>query len=268
MYRPFLLALALCGLPCAFLAAKQAEGEKPAVKVLTLEMRKQAPPGIDPSIGDYSTSTTMLVMLSLPDKQILAIDAKASSLESMTDDKSTDLTKPDKKNLYPRKWLDDFSMARVSKDKKHCSIHVFFPAVPAEGAMKLTLKAKFVVLCGAEEKNAEGKNVELKDGKSTKVGSVIVSYNKNNSFGNNTAVSIICEDAPRIKSVTFLDKDGQALKTNDYNYLSRNTAGGRNDWISNYTIDGKVDQATVRIIYYDKLESVTVPAELQVGVGF
>jgi hypothetical protein len=268
MYRPILLALALCGLASASLAAKQAEGEKPAVKLLALEVRKQTPAGIDPNIGDFGTSTLMLVMLSVPDKQILTIDSKASSLESMTDDKGTDLTKPAKKTDFARRWIDEYEPTRVSKDKKHCSIRAYFPAAPAEGASKLTLKAKFVVLCGTEEKNAEGKNVELKDGKSTKVGAVIVSYNKNNSFGNNTSVSIICEDAPRIKSVTFLDKDGQALKTNDYSHTSRNTAGGRNDWITNYTIESKVDQATVRIIYYDKLESVTVPAELHVGVGF
>jgi hypothetical protein len=236
--------------------------------VLSLEVRKKPPAGIDPNIGDYNHSTIMLVMLSLPDKQILTIDSKASSLESMTDDKGTDLTKPAIKTDFAPKWIDEYALTRVSKDKKQCSIRPYFPAVPAEGAVKMTLKAKFVVLCGAEEKNAEGKNVELKDGKSTKVGAVIVSYNKNNSSGNNTAVSIICEDAPRIKSVTFLDKDGQALKTNDYSYTSRNTAGGRNDWITHYTIESKVDQATVRIIYYDKLESVTVPVELQFGVGF
>ena len=175
------------------------------------------------------------------------------------------MNKPAKEGSFSPPWLNDYDI-QVSKDKQHLAVRMTFPGVPAAGASKIQLKGNLAVVCGSEEKTAEVKDVELCSEKATKIGSLLLSYDKN-SFGNETRMAFTCEDAPRIKSVTFLDKDGQALSSMPTG-IQRNFGVGRNDWVCYYSLQGKFDKATVRVIYFEKTEVVNVPLELDIGVGF
>jgi hypothetical protein len=268
MNRPLLLALAICIAAVAPLVAEGQPGSKYGFKVQELEIRKSLPEEISKLFdgGYYSaTGTALRALLTVPDKQVLTIDAKASTLTSMTDDKGTDLTKAKNPGGFVPPWIEDFD-TRITKDKKHLMMRMTVPGTPAPGATKINLKANLVVLCGISEKTVEEKNTELKVDKNVKIGSLILSTEK--GFGDNfTNVLFTCEDAPRIKSVTFLDKDGQALRSNSGG-IHPNFAPGRTDWICRYTIESKVDRVTVRVIYYEKMEKVNVPVDLQLTVGF
>jgi hypothetical protein len=266
MIRPFARAIFLAALGSVCLPAAAPTQEKAAPKVMSLEVYKMAPPGVDQNLGSFANSTTLGILLPVAPKNALTIDTKASTLKSATDDKGTDLTKPLRQGDFAPPWINDYAI-QVSKDKQYLSVRMSFPNVPTAGAAKINVKANLAVVCGTEEKTAEVKDVELGSDKTTKVGALILSYDKNGSFGDTMRISFTCEDAPRVKSVTFLDKDGQALMSTAQG-IGRNFGGGRNDWVCYYSLQGKIDKATVRVIYYEKTEVVNVPLDLEVGVGF
>ena len=80
MIRPFarILFLAVVGSVC-FPATAPAQ-EKTAPNVMSLEVVKMAPAGVDQNLGSYASSTGIRVLVPMPKKYALTIDAKASAL--------------------------------------------------------------------------------------------------------------------------------------------------------------------------------------------
>jgi hypothetical protein len=229
-------------------------------KVVGLSIRKPLPA----KPGEFSfnpAGTTLEVVVFQPGRFILGIDAKASKLEQFTDDKKTDLHKS--KGLFGQaNWINEF-MSRPSTDGESCTVQIAGPNAPAKGAEKILLKGSVALKCGAGAKSTDKKDITLKMNEEATVGSFKVKVNSAAAFGSQLTIS---SGEPNIKSVEFLDDNGKAIMTGQPNRISLPTPGGKMEHMVGYFLTGKRDKVTVKINYFDKVENVTVPLDVRVGL--
>jgi hypothetical protein len=233
---------------------------KAAVKVIGLDVHRTTE---NEQIFTFNPGTTVEVILAQPGKFILAIDPKASKLESFTDDKKTDLTKT--KSLFGREWLNA-TLLRFSKDNAHCAFQIYAPSTPAEGASKLQVKANLAVVIGKEEKTAEQKNVTLKAGEKAKLDAIDMTVEKGFPEGKQVTASFITSERS-IKSLEFIDSKGKAIPQ-VFTNTNPTFAGGKNQFQTTCSLPVQADPITVKVTYFSKTETVKVPVELSFGVGF
>jgi hypothetical protein len=242
-----------------------------AIKVVVLEVRKPTPPAENDIAMAYGSGTVIGVQLAQPDRNILAIDRTASKLTQFADDKGTDLSKG---TGYVPAWLESY-MVRISKDRHRCAARLQAPSIPAVGATKILLKASLVLQCGSAEKAVEHKDLDLTpspdkkdkpDAKTVAVGPFSLRVEK--GFGAGPMIRISSDD-PIVKEITFVGADGKPLKgfLSGLNMGVTNTRG-KAEYISTYSFNEKVTRATVKLTYYENIEKVTVPVDLEIGVGF
>ena len=128
----------------------------------------------------------------------------------------------------------------------------------------MSVKGALVLQVGTAEKTVEKKNVTIKGDAKIKVGPVEVSKSRN-LFGDGNAVGVMHTE-PNLKSVVFLDKEGKVL-------ANQSTSGGtlsdgvNTTYMKDYNLKGKAEGMTVRVTYYSKIENVTVPFNLVLGLG-
>ena len=215
--------------------------------------------------GQKGTSLKLLVVL--PDKNIIGMDAAACKLTTFADDKGTDLSKTRGWGSRPG-WLQSFG-PHVSKDGHACIIELHSDDAPAKGAGKITFKAKLALKCGVGE-TTYTERVALKAGTPIKfppapmkVGSV-----KGEGWGDMQMTFTVTssKSTESIKKIVFLGADGKEIK---HRSLGRGRSGspGRMTYETNYGLAEKVDSVTLKITYYSKVETVAVPVDVSVGVG-
>jgi hypothetical protein len=206
--------------------------------------------------------TKLEMSVTQPGKYILEIDTEATTLTSITDDKNTDLTKGYDKFPFLG-WLN-FPGER-SKDGSRFLFLAEFPRAPADGATKVRLKGALVLRMGADEKTVEEKKVTVKEGKPAKVGPFEVGQGK--AFFSETAVVDFVSTTPGLKVVAFSDKDGKPLTGKQVGHLSF-TLNGKTTYTAQYEVKADLTELTVRVTYFAKVESVTVPLDVTVSAGF
>jgi hypothetical protein len=234
-------------------------GDAKTVRVVGLRINQPLPDQERNLAQDaFDPGTRLSVIVTQPGKALLGIDASASKLERFTDDKNTDLNKTDFGG-----WVDAFG-ARTSADRSSIGFQVRSKVVPAAGASKLRLKGTLALRVGGGEKMAEEKNVTLKADAKVKVGPVELSLSKN-AFGDGTPLEVTYPNRV-LKKIEFLDKDGKALQSSTQGGMSVGD-GAKTIYTDNYSLKGKAEQLTVRVTYFGKVETVTVPLDLEVGLG-
>ena len=252
--------LVLCGSISA--DDKKEADEKGSVKpkVVSLSIRKPLPakPG---EFAFMSAGTTLDVVVFQPDKFIVGIDPKASKLDHFTDDKKTDLHKG--KGLFTQtNWINEF-MTRTSADGDNVTIQINGVNAPAKGAEKILFKGSLVLQCGASEKATDKKELTLKNNEEIALGKFKVKVNFTGPFGSNLAV---LADEATVKSAEFFDAQGKAIKPTSSNRSAFPTGLGKNQHTLGYALNGKHEKLSVKITYFEKVESVTVPLDLKVGL--
>ena len=70
-----------------------------------------------------------------------------------------------------------------------------------------------------------------------------------------------------IKSIVFLDNAGNEIKAHTSGHGSM-SFGNMTSYEVTYSLEQKVDTATMRVRYYEKVEKVNVAVDLKIGVGF
>ncbi len=234
-------------------------------QVISLEIHKKLPDAHKDMVFAFRDGTALSVMVSQPGKRILDVDATASKLESFTDDKQSVLTKPKgDRPGFGEMWLDGFP--RIAADGQHCVITLRAPNVPAAGAAAILVKASIALKIGSDPKTEELKNISLKPGDKAAIGKLSVGMPKEN-FGGAPTI-FISSDQPNVGPVVFLDANGKEIKTQPGG-SSRLGLGNKTEYQSHFVFDNKIpDKITVKVTYYTKVESVTVPLDLKTGVGF
>jgi hypothetical protein len=262
----WLSTLCLFAAGTALLAADDAKPEEKSsakVQAISLFIRK-APPAKPGTFVITPNGVTMDLTVSKPGKFIVGIDAKASKLDSFTDDK--------KNNLFKKaagvfggttNWINEYA-TQYGPEGESCTVQITAGNAPGKGAEKIVVKASLVLKCGADEKTSDKKEIALKANEEVKVGDFTVKVNSAGDFGAGLAV---LSAEPRVKSVEFFDADGKALKTMPPGRGNIFNQQGKPQAAASYFLGGKkMDKVSFKITYFDKVEAVTVPLDLRVGL--
>jgi hypothetical protein len=202
------------------------------------------------------SQTSLQLMVSVPDKQLLGVDA-SSSVSEFKDDKKNSLLST---NAFFKTNFNTY--ATISKDRKALLVNVGSNVTPGKGASRITLKGNLVVRCGLDEKSTKAKDVEIKDKAEEKIGDFTLTVTQAKGFGTWGGSFNIKADKPTIKSITFKDADDKDVEV----------AGGvpynfGNVWTYSFTLKKQVEKGKITITYFSKEEKVTIPVEVSIGAG-
>lgn len=245
-----------------FSAGLLTAGDPPtkSVEVVGLHVSKKLPDQDRNLTNSYDHGTGIDLIIRQPGKRILGIDRAASKVTSFKDDKDTDLSKSEGFGGI----VDDLG-TRTSQDGTRVGVRLRSSVLPAKGAAKLVVKGSIVLKIGTDEKTAEEKNVVLKADKGVKVGPATVKIGMGEVNGEKTVMVSYSERV--LKAVVFLDKAGKVLESQSYGGGS-SSDGTTTVYDTDYHVKGLANLATVRITYFSKTESLTVPLDLEINLGF
>ena len=237
---------------------------KASVRTIGLAISKPSKVGDSDQIASFNPGTTVDVVITQPGKFILGIDPKASKLTAFTDDKKTDLSK--RPSTFGREWLNA-SLLRFNKDNSQCPFQIYAPNVPVEDAERILVQATIAVLCGKEEKTAEQKDLSLKVGQKATLGSISLTVQKGYPEGKQITVALATPERS-IKSVEFLDSKGKTIKQNFTNTFMMFNNMGKPEYQTSCSLPVPSEPVTVKVVYFSKTETINVPVDLKIGVGF
>jgi len=247
-----------------------AEDKKPAdektsakVQAIGLYLRK-APPAKPGVMTFRPNGVTVDLTVAQPGKFIAGIDAKASKLDSFTDDKKNDLNKkPAGVFGGQSNWLNEYA-TQYGPDGD-CTIQILATGAPGKGAAKILVKGSLVLKCGADEKKMDKKEIALKMNEEVSAGDFKVKVTSAGDFGAGLAVT---SADPSVKSIEFFDAEGKAFKAMPSGRgINPFGPDGKPQAIVSYFLSGKkMPKVSFQITYFNKIESLTVPLDLRVGL--
>lgn len=213
--------------------------------------------------GNIPVGTHVYIEITDKTKNFLSFDDKASKLAAFTDDKGTDLTKIKKKSWGRPNWLGSFP--KITDDKHGARFEIKSTVCPAKGATKVKIDATIVLLAGSGQKTETQEDVELKLDAKITIGPAPFTIDRIEKGRGSwkRAVTLFTEKpVDGIKSIKFYDADGKEIESKR---TSRSTSNKNVSWT--YSLKKKVDKATIKIEYYQKVEKITVPINISLGVG-
>lgn len=234
------------------------------VRVTGLIVHK-SPPRKQGAMMFSPTGTTLELLLSQAGTYFIGIDAKASKLDSFTDDK--------KNNLYKKtgalfggqpNWINSFASMSAAEEGEY-SIQITAANAPGKGATKILAKGTLVAKCGADEKTLEKKELALKPNEEVSVGDFKVKVNFAGGFGANLTVT---SSEPRLKTMEFFDAAGKAIKiASSHRFTFPSGPGGKPQTQVNYFLNGNLKgKIAFKLTHFGKFESVKVPFDVRVGL--
>lgn len=263
-----LILVPLLALPAA--AAQDLKDPKePQWAVHALSVVRHGPPDEDPAFRDFNEGTSVTALLRLPTRFLLGLDLKGSKLEAFTDDKNTDLLKAED---GPHSSRLRVSASRLSPDGAFGKITFHAPGCPAAGATRVRVKGSVTVLVGNDEKELEKKDVSLKAGVELPIGTLkLTEPGRGTTTGTSLLTFVSYRGTRAIKTVVFLGADGTEIpcrRSANPTVRVRN-AGGEQFSMTIRPTDRnvKLDRCTVRVTYFERVEEVVVPVNLEVGPG-
>ena len=157
-------------------------------------------------------------------------------------------------------------MEPINKDGKQFSTIFRAPGVPSVGANRVNLKGSFVVECGSDEKTLEFKNVVWNGKLDMVVGPFELKMGRS-AFGDEACAVFVTTQNCRIKQVKFQMADGKQIERSRAvsGSVAKTKAGKR---VADYSLNDVRDRCTVFLTFFEKIELVKVPVDVQVGIGF
>jgi len=234
------------------------------VSAVALKVGREIPEDKEGKLSFHQEGTTLTLVVRRADKCFVGMDDRKTKLAALTDDKGTSL-------LRPSKWVSGISsFPRFSEDGHVCVVDVIGTALPAKGAKTIRVKASLAMKCAEGEKTAVQKGLVLKKGSKLTGGPVpwtIEEVGKSDWGDAKLAVTVTGGVSHEmIKEFAFLDADGKKVK---HSIGMRSSSGARNHmtYKVTYNLERKVDVVDVKVTYYEKLETIAIPVDLEVGVG-
>jgi hypothetical protein len=254
MVRAFAALVLLAGVP----ALSHAQGASASWSVVTLHVDKPLPKQFEENLGSKGLFVGLL--LHLPEKYVVGLDYPACKLESATDNTGTNLLQdPKKSTIIPQMFWPDYRGGQ--NVGPYLLTVVKTPNWPGPQAAKIRLKGSVVALYGTKPKMVEVKDLPLQMGVKTPVGPATFGLD---TFQNPQETIVYVKSPQPIKSVVFLNANGDVLQ--HYGSVLQMLAG-KIEYTGIYHIQAKVNAATVRFTYFEESERVTVPLDVEVGLG-
>jgi hypothetical protein len=262
----------------ALVTGLSASGEKkPVATVRVVRLQVVKPADQDRALAPRllgRAGTEVQAVVELPGKTILAVNAQESKLTVFPDDQASGGGEKSGGSARPR-----VSHLAVSRDGHRCLVQFIADRTPAAGANKVVVKGSLVLDCGTGEKTVQEKGFYLKEAKKKENGFYLKEAKKTKlgpldlqaSPQPGREISALWfltfrSDRPVIKSVECFDPKGNRLKV--AMILPPLRGVGEKKYQSKYSVDNRQnDRVTVKVTYYAKVEAVTVPVDLSVGVG-
>jgi hypothetical protein len=225
---------------------------KTTVEGVALSVQKK----LDQKNYPFSAPMTMLqIKVDSPGKQFMGVDA-ASTVSEMKDDKGTSL-------LATGLFKTSFQTSpQIAVNRESLVVSLSTMAAPAKGATKVHLKGSLVLLTGLEEKTTDEKEVTIKQNAETKLGDFTLRVTMEKGFGTQGASFSIASKKPNLKSVNVKDTDGKTVELFGFGSYGFGT-----NWTSNFAMKKVVDKPKISITYFSKEEKVTVPVDVELGLG-
>ncbi|MGD0383120.1 MAG: hypothetical protein ABSA77_06325, partial [Thermoguttaceae bacterium] len=251
-------------------------------ELISLRIDKTAPGENIARMGGHP-GTSLAFWIADPENRLVAFNQKESKIESFVDDKGTDLSE-----LMPGPFVwsrfGEFRGNRVSPGGYQ--VEVGGDSFPAPGATKISLKATLVFRRASNEKTIEEKDVPVKSGRKVKAGSLQLSIEamseeklkenepRNRGFRGNDlpetkmGISLAAsEPLESIKSVLFFNPKGDEIKITTSGQ-SENSALLWKTYARDFWLAEKHDAVTVKITYYENVETLKMPLSVDTGLGF
>jgi hypothetical protein len=210
--------------------------------------------------------TNVSLYVSMPGKTIIELDRNASKLTKFTDDKGTVLAEPGSAKGF-ESWLGSFP--HIADDGHSCAPSVGSKKLPAAGASALIIDATLAFICGEAPKTVQS-DVSLTKGTPVKLGTVAAKIRKvgEPSYGKmkSSVTFTSSQSFDTIRKLVFLDSAGKEIKSRGSGHGS-STFGSKKTYSRTYDLAKKVDKVTIKIDYWGKIETVTVPVKLNVQMG-
>ena len=213
-----------------------------------------------------SEGTRLQMGISLPGRTFIGEARDQCKFGKFTDDKGTDLFAPLGHTPEADDWLGTFG-PKFTDDGKLCGLQIEAPGLPAKGATKLQFSGTLVLRCGLMPKTVEQKSVALKKGSKITVGPVPFEIINAKFEGNETKLDLKANKTlERIIKIAFFDAAGKEIKSRREGYESGSIFGAYS--ITQYfVLSGKPTAFNVKISYFDKVENVSVPVNVEAGLG-
>ncbi len=266
--------------------AQEPENHEPTdaqVKLVGLSVSKLPPTlGLNLS-GHKSTSVTLLV--TAPRAAMVGLDDLQTQLNHFRDDHDTNLiawnNPPD--GFDPDPYRVD--LLALGADTHTALIEITAHEPPSLKARSISLEGEFFLKTGVGLKTVEQKDLVLKTGESIHVGPKPMDLNLDepplddlnrqnlgrtfvNFEGDPSHLFPPREPAllEKIKELIFLDNTGRPIASRR-EQLYNETRDHEQNFLT-YSVDRKPgDRVTVRVVYYDHLETLRIPFRLKTGLG-
>ena len=219
----------------------------------------------------HHLGTTLHLLLTTGEKNLVGFDEETSKVTSFVDDRGTDMLKEKPK---PKKSGFHFggsrspigSWPKFSKDKKALVIDISGPRSPAAGAGHLTLQGMIAVTVASGQRKQRLENIEFKPAKLDvkgysveieKAGMVKGMISTEEEFN----ITLKFDDATdkAVESVKFFESDGTEIEVSSW-------------WSSGsskrFTLDKKVASGTIELVFWQGLQTVPVPVNVKQSLGF
>ncbi len=241
-----LLALALF----AFGTAVAADAEAPSVRAYAVNIN-HPPKGAAKEIVSPEY-TGVYLFANVAGKQIVTIDPSASKL-TVTDDKEAD--------LIPGLKLGPGVIA-TDKTKSQGRMYLLGNKAPSAGATRVRVKGEVVFLCGVGEKTSTVESLALKPKEKAEAGPAAFEV----VLQKDRVVVSLKTDSPLIKSIAFTGADAKPLNVTGTLNLGIN-ADGKAVQVANFTPPAKTESVGIKVVHYEKIETVKVAVDTDTGVG-
>jgi hypothetical protein len=289
--RVMIVGLLACALlpwaeaPSAGQETKDQDASDPQVEVVGLNVWRMPR---TPNLNMGSRSTTVSLLVKAPKAAIVGLDDIETRLSEFRDDHDANLIKDELRPggfELPNHYA--FDLLDLGDDGHSALIDITAPDIPSSGARTLFLQGELVLRIGDGLKTAEQKDVALKTGETVKVGPVPLELDLDDpTFAllvggearGETFVDLKMTQNPfpfpsesplqPIKKIEFLTDNGRQIQARRESYPG-DVATNLNvlDYFI-YALDTKKgDRCTVRVVYYDHIETLRIPFHVKAGLG-
>jgi len=256
----------IVGAGIALFLAQVGAAQTSASKVEAVQLTVRTKPTIDGVKMFGEPGVELQLAVKLPGKPILSVDADRSKLVRYVDDQGTDLAAGAPTGFFS--WV---SLSNAFRDEPtdSCLLDIKTKTLPAAKAGRLEIEAEVALVSASGTESKDQKLALKKDTKIT-CGPVPMTLSnvEKSSFGGSALNVQISSDQRMdgVKAIAFLDAKGKEIEVQPMGESSFGF-GGKKTYTKSFGLPKKLDQVTLRITSYAKMETIKVPVKLSVGMG-